>query len=184
MNTTTRQVHGLSFLCHVDFTTVGSKERTGFHNMKLLSVDPGKHTGWAIWNFGSGSPELLTMGVTVDEGQFYNILVRNEWPDLDYLVYEDYKIRPAKVNKGWAHEWNSAPALHIIGALELFARQNEIELVVQQPAQLPVGCGYIGYPYKKGIHVPNNISAIAHGAYWLVKNNHANPRGFTVLTSK
>lgn len=152
--------------------------------MKLLSVDPGKHVGFATWEFGLGEPILLKMGVTKNENEFYDILINDDWLTFGYLVYEDYKIRPAKVNKGWSHEWNSAPALHVIGALELFARQNGIELKEQPASILPVGCGYINFPYRKGVHVPNNVSAIAHGAYWLVKNKYANSRGFKVLTSE
>lgn len=151
--------------------------------MKLLSVDPGKHTGWATWDFGSGSPSLVKMGVTDTELDFYDALIENSWEDFDYLVYEDYLIRPAKLTRQWSHEWSSAPALHVIGALELFARQNKIALKSQPASILPVGCGYIGYNYRKGVHVPNNVSAIAHGAYWLVKNKHANSRGFKTLAS-
>jgi len=149
--------------------------------MKLLSVDPGKHSGWAAWEVISGSPKLSKMGVTEDESHMLDLLVANLWDDFDQIVYEDYIIRPPKVNKGWGHEWNSAPALHIIGALELYARLHSIKLKSQPASILPVGCGYIGYSYRKGVHVPNNISAIAHGAYWLVKNKLAQPRGFSTV---
>ena len=145
--------------------------------MKLLSVDPGKRTGWAVWNFGSGQPELLTMGVSKDVEEFYDVLSHIQ---TDQIVYENYHVRPQGMNKGWAHEWNRPPASLVIGALEFYSRANEIKIAVQQASQLPVGCGYIGYPYRKGIHVPNNVSAIAHGAYWLVKNKFANSRGFSI----
>lgn len=149
--------------------------------MKLLSVDPGKHTGWALWNFGSGAPELVVMGVTRAHEEFYDVL--STFDDLEQIVYEDYLIRPAANNRGWSHQWNRPVALLIIGALEYFARTYSIKLASQPASVLPVGCGYIGYNYRKGIHVPNNVSAIAHGAYWLVKNKHANSRGFKTVTS-
>jgi hypothetical protein len=145
--------------------------------MKLLSVDPGKHTGWAVWTYGeSKRPKLDTADVTETVEEFYDILANSKVMRLaDMIVYEDYIIRPAAKNKFWGHEWNRPPALLIIGAVEYFARANEIKLATQQAAILPIGCGYIGYNYQKGIHVPNQISAIAHGAYWLVKNKLATP---------
>ena len=154
--------------------------------MKLLSVDPGKHCGWATWDFWEGGhdkPELLRMGVTDTLEGFYDLLISDLWADCSYCVYEDYKIYPASLKKGWSQEWSGVVALHAIGALELFARQHAIQLAKQPSSILPVGCGYIGFNYRKGVHVPNNVSAIAHGAYWLVKNKHANSRGFKVLAS-
>ena len=152
--------------------------------MKLLSVDPGKHTGWACWNYGSGTPSLLQMGVTKVHEDVYELLISLENAKFDQIVYEDYRIYPGKMKQGWSHEWQRPPALLVIGALELFARQKSTKMVSQPSSILPVGCGYIGYNYRKGIHVPNNVSAIAHGAYWLVKNNLATPRQFTTATSQ
>jgi hypothetical protein len=154
--------------------------------MKLLSVDPGKRNGWATWEFwegGHGEPQLQRMGVSNDLEGFYDLLISDLWADISYCVCEDYKIYPREMKRQWGHEWSSAPALHAIGALELFARQHAIQLTMQPSSVLPVGCGYIGYNYRKGVHVPNNVSAIAHGAYWLVKNKHANSRGFKTLAS-
>jgi hypothetical protein len=151
--------------------------------MRLLSIDPGKHTGWAVWNYGSGPPQLSVMGVTQETEEFYDVLIDIDDVDYETIVYENYHIRPAVNNRGWGHEWNRPPALLIIGALELFARQTGTKLVSQPASVLPVGCGYIGYNYRKGIHVPNNVSAIAHGAYWLVKNKHATPKEFKTVTS-
>ena len=152
-------------------------------SLKLLSVDPGKHNGWATWEYDSGSPHLLTMGVTETLEDFYDLLATQGWQDFDQVVYEDYIIRPRELNKQWGHEWNSGVALRAIGAIEFFARQHAVQIAKQPASVLPVGCGYIGYSYRKGVHVPNNISAIAHGAYWLVKNKHATSRGFKVLAS-
>ena len=149
-----------------------------------MSVDPGKHTGWATWEFGLGDPHLLQMGVTKNETEFYDMLIKEDWMNFGYLVAEDYKIYPKAMKHGWSQQWSGAPAIHIIGALELFARQHGMQIKMQPSSVLPVGCGYIGYSYRKNVHVPNNISAIAHGAYWLVKNKYANSRGFKVLASK
>lgn len=151
--------------------------------MNLLSIDPGKATGWAVWNYGSGQPSLSLMGVTKVHEEFYDVLMEFKFP-FDQIVYEDYRIYPGKMKHGWSHEWNRPPALLIIGALELYARQRDTRMVSQPSSVLPVGCGYIGYNYRKGIHVPNNVSAIAHGAYWLVKNKHATPGKFTTATSQ
>jgi hypothetical protein len=153
--------------------------------MKLLSIDPGKHTGWAAWESGDGHPTLLMMGVTETEKELYKLLsdILDSGFRYDQLVVEDYKIRPKELTHGYAHQWNSGVALQVIGAVELYSTITNTPVHRQPASVLPVGCGYIGYSYRKGIHVPNNVSAIAHGAYWLVKNKYADSKGFKTVTA-
>jgi hypothetical protein len=146
--------------------------------MKLLSIDPGTHTGWAVWHYEKNKVLLQEMGESASIQQFYNTLTDGEFNDTDQIVAEDYKIRPADLNKGWSHQWNNGPALQVLGAIDLFATMYSIPTSRNQPAVLPVGCGYIGYKYNKKVHVPNRISAIAHGAWWLVKHGYSVPGGF------
>lgn len=134
--------------------------------MKLLSIDPGVSTGWAEWD---GS-KLLKFNEERPETAFYDLLIEGDFNDVDQVVFEDYKIRPADLQKGWGHEWNNGPALQIIGAVKYWCQTYSIPYKNQQASLLPVGCGYIGYPYNKKKHTPNYISAVAHGAYYLVKN--------------
>lgn len=151
--------------------------------MKLLSVDPGKHTGLAIWYYGSDKVQLLEMGESRDVQHFYNILTDGNFTDTDQIVAEDYKIRPSDMQKGWGHEWNSGPALQVLGALDLFATMYSIPVRRNPASVLPVGCGFINYPYSNKKHTPNRISAIAHGAWWLVRNKYAVPGGFEIVTN-
>jgi hypothetical protein len=143
--------------------------------MMLLSIDPGLTTGWAIWNV----PKLLLFGDCKGIEEFFDsLLLPDEWEEVDQIVMEDYKIRPSSLNKNWGHEWNNGPALQVIGGVKLWARSHSIPYHMSQPSILPVGCGYIGYPYNKKKHTPNYISAIAHGAWYQVKNKLALPGDF------
>lgn len=142
--------------------------------MKLLSVDPGKATGWAEWEFPQ--IRLVRFGEEKPERKFYELLVSGHLTDIDQLVVENYLIRPKDMTKNWGHEWNRGPALQVIGALELWSLEWSIPLKRQEPFNLPVGCGYAGIPYEKKKHLPNMLSAIAHGAYWLVSNKHGTPQ--------
>jgi hypothetical protein len=151
--------------------------------MKLLSIDPGTHTGWAVWTYGLGAPLLNEVGESETAQTFYNTLTDGEYNDVDQIVAEDYKIRPADLNRGWSHQWNNGPALQVLGAIDLFATMYSIPVRRQPASILPVGCGYVKYKYDKKKHVPNRISAIAHGAYWLVRNRHCIPGGFAIQAS-
>jgi len=148
--------------------------------MKLLSIDPGTHTGFAVWYYGSDKVQLLEMGESKDIQNFYNTLTTGDLNDVDQIVAEDYKIRPSNMNKGWSHQWNNGPALQVLGAIDLFATMYSIPVFRTQPSVLPVGCGIINYKYDKKKHVPNRISAIAHGAWWLVKHKYTIPGAILV----
>jgi hypothetical protein len=154
----------------------------GMSKMKLLSIDPGTHTGWAIWYYGRDKVTLIEVGESKDTQHFYNTLTDGNFTDTDQIVAEDYKIRPSDMNKGWSHQWNNGPALQVLGAIDLFATMYSIPVQRTQPSVLPVGCGFIGYNYQKKVHVPNRISAVAHGAWWLVKHKYAIPGGFSLAS--
>lgn len=134
--------------------------------------DPGKTTGFA--SFLDGRINEIKEIPDTEIIQWIN----ERSPDA--IVMENYRVRPKKLTKGWDHKWTSPVALKIIGALEMKAAQLDIPILTQEPAIKPVGYGWAGMKYvagKKGTHVQD---AIAHGVYWLVKNEHAKPGSFSL----
>lgn len=137
--------------------------------MKLLAIDPGNKTGWAVYDTDH-DPVITEFGLAKPISDFYELLISGKFNDVDLVVSEDYKIRPADLNKGWSHEWNNGPALQVLGAIDFWAQEYSIKTARQQASIKPAGYGYIGMTYKKGKPDMDMYDAIAHGAYYLVKN--------------
>lgn len=131
--------------------------------MKLLAIDPGLHLGWALFENGHST------GLGTVEGAIaiYNWIAQ-QTPSV--FIIEDYKIRPAKVNRGWDHRWDSIFPAKVIGAIEFHANAYNIPVILQQPAIKPVAArraGLIDYDTKakgKGVH---QLDAYLHGMYYL-----------------
>lgn len=137
--------------------------------MKLLAVDPGNKSGWAVYDTDS-RPYIKEFGLAKPMEDFYDLLISGKFNDVDLVVAEDYKIRPKDLQKGWSHEWNNGPALQVLGAIDFWAREYSIRVERQQPNIKPSGYGFIGMTYKKGKPDMDMYDAIAHGAYYLVKS--------------
>lgn len=133
----------------------------------ILCIDPGKRTGFARFIDGKATE----MGALVDDCLWP--WLREQAPDI--FVVENFRIRPyggRRVSK----MWSSPVALQIIGAVKARADEVKAFLHLQEPSVLPVGCGFMGIPYTKGKHLPDELSAMAHGAYYLVKTAGMNPK--------
>jgi hypothetical protein len=144
--------------------------------MNIMSFDPGQSTGWASMDLLE-RPVFQMFGTTRSPKELFAIFDKFEkYPDV--VVCEDYHINPAAMRHGWAHQWDKGIALRTIGAIEHFAHWNNADFVLQQPSQLKVGCGYIGYEVKPKKHIPDHISAMAHGAFYTVKKGILTPKDF------
>jgi hypothetical protein len=144
--------------------------------MKIISFDPGQSTGWSVLDTDE-RPAFTMFGITRTPRELFDIFNKFEgFPDV--VVCEDYHINPAAMRRGWAHQWDKGLTLRAIGAIEHFAYWNNSKFVLQQSSQLKVGCGFIGYKYVDKKHVPDNISAMAHGAFFCVKNDILVPGDF------
>ena len=140
--------------------------------MKLLALDPGKTTGFATFDsFQNEKPYLERMG-TLDENEIWNFLNTRQF---DIYVVENYRIRTQKSARGFDHQWQSPFALEIIGAVKLRTIQLEAKFKLQEPSIKPVGYGYAKLPYKTGKANVHHLDAVAHGMFYLVKNDYLKP---------
>jgi hypothetical protein len=142
--------------------------------MKLLGIDPGKHIGWAVV---SVSPEkkmvVHSLGVsedlTLDE-------LSDHIKDSDLLIIESFLVRPKEARKG-AFDYDPMETPQVIGALKLLCHLYKKPFVEQNPSVKPVGYGFARQKYvagKKGTHA---LDALAHAAYYAVKNLNSKPLG-------
>jgi hypothetical protein len=131
-----------------------------------LSIDPGQHIGYAWFN----SQGIPVANAEIDgHNKFMDWL--EEGPVPEKIIYETYRNRPwAKANQ-WADNKTSM----LIGMILRYAHKNKVELVSSEPSNLYIGLRYLGLYaryQKRGKskpHVPNGLSALAHGVYILQK---------------
>lgn len=143
--------------------------------MSYIAIDPGtKQVGWAAFD---SSGETTGFGVIKGEDAFLDWL--EEKSDVKVIIIEGYFINPHK-----HRTWSAAGTSEVIGAIKRYARKHGIEIVEQRNTDLPIGLRLIGmydvyYRNRKNIkHVDDEISALAHGTYYVVKNKiKAPPEG-------
>ena len=128
-----------------------------------LAIDPGKTTGYAYFD---EEGKLLMSGKVTGEDTFLDqleLLV----PNIKVIIMEAYRNRPGKANVH--NNWSKNETSQHIGAIKRIARKAGIEVVEQEPSPcLAIGLKFIGMGEKyAGKHVPDDISAQAHGTYYL-----------------
>lgn len=128
-----------------------------------LSVDPGKHTGWAIWNVKG---EFLDMGTTHSNDELHTKL--ETFSGIHEVIYEDFLLfkHKAKDQVG-----SRMPASQAIGIIETFARQWGAK-ITKQPSHIKNQAELLsGMSTKKmAKSETHKIDAYNHGFFYLVKN--------------
>lgn len=134
-----------------------------------LAIDPGQHIGYA-WFDSKGIP---VENAEIDgHNKFMDWL--EEGPVPEKIIYETYRNRPWATANQWADNKTSM----LIGMILRYAHKNKVELVSSEPGNLYIGLRFLnmGHLYSKRQgksrkHVPNGLSALAHGVYMLQKLN-------------
>lgn len=132
-----------------------------------MSIDPGeKRTGWARFDEN---------GDTTGFGKINGIDEFLDWledqPPPKTLILENYRVNP-----NISHAFSKVRTVEVIGGVKRYCRKHGVNLVEQRNTDLSIGLRYIGmyevyYKGRKKIkHVDDEISALAHGEYFLVKN--------------
>lgn len=136
--------------------------------MHYLSIDPGeKTTGWA--KFDETGKEIEFGKVTGGPDNFMDWLEGLSDPPAE-IIYENYRISPT-VN----HGFSKVVTIQLIGMIKRYANKHKIKLHEQPNTVLKIGLKYIGMyeiyypPGKPKKHVDDQISAYAHGVYYLQK---------------
>lgn len=130
-----------------------------------ISVDPGQTTGWAKWN---EEGEIVSYGKMKQE-EFFNWFENQKFK---WLIIEIYRNRPGATNA-----WSKGETQQHIGVCKRHAAKIHARVVEQDPSPcLAIGLRFLGvhemYVDSKGKlqHVPDDISAMAHGEYYMRKH--------------
>lgn len=128
--------------------------------MEYLAIDPGKTTGYAAFDENGNILEF-------DEIKGYDEFLdwfEEQKPGL--VILERYR------NRGGAPNFFSdMPTNQHIGAIKRICRKRKIPVVEQDPSPaLTIGLRFLGlHTTYLGKHVPDKVSALAHGKYYLRK---------------
>lgn len=140
--------------------------------MKLLALDPGGTTGFAVYKLIGGvgrsyfEKEKIGIRDTKENRDELVELLLTTNPDI--LVCENFRLYPWKSN---AQAWSQLIESRIIGMCELYAKMNDISLVMQTTDNRD-----IGYKWGAITRVPKSnpanhaYDAEAHAAFYIIKN--------------
>lgn len=149
----------LSFLAvarpKADWTSVG----------RILCLDPGETTGWAV--FEAGVLDSCGQRSTKHPAEIADLI--RETLDLDLLVFELYRIRG---NKARQHIGSEVLTIQHIGAIKVVADELEIPIVGQSAGQAKGFATDVKLRrwglYQSNLRHAND--AIRHGCYWHLFN--------------
>ena len=134
--------------------------------MITLSVDPGENVGYALWD-GTECYE----NATVKRNRFMQMLTDGYFDGVHRVVAEDFTLFRGRAQK---QTGSKMPASLVLGALELWCRQQGIWLHKQHSGILSVASKHANRPLPAG-HCPDDLSAYLHGYYYLETFDNLSP---------
>ena len=121
--------------------------------MKILAVDPGGTTGWALFYDG----ELFMCDEAIGWYDITFMLNRT----LDVIVYEDFVLFP---HKAAVQIGSKMPAVSVIGVLQYTATLKDIQIVAQPASIKNVAKKKFDLSDFKSEHIKD---ATLHGLYYI-----------------
>lgn len=141
--------------------------------MRILGADPGESTGIGILEINSSKHMVLKHSGTYSRTDLYMKLPQL-LEGVTAVIIEDFKVRPNNARRG-SFDWSHLVPIQVIGAMHYASIQLEIPTHFQQPNLKPVGYAFLGAKYVRGAKNVHHLDALAHAAYFLVKNKYALP---------
>lgn len=128
----------------------------------LLSLDPGKTTGWAVFGNDAKVVEYgqADMNAVLDLDK---LIVEYT---LSHIVYEDFKLFRHKALKQVGSRFEAS---QVIGMAKSWARKYECVLVSQPSDIKPIAQKWSQVEPPSNHSLSHGIDAYNHGFYWLVR---------------
>jgi hypothetical protein len=141
--------------------------------MKVLGIDPGMTTGWAVAAISEARDTFKWLTISTPEGIPYSGF--NDWlwktvPKVDLVIAEDYVLDP-RVKKwdGARNMKNSLLTKGLVGRIELTCWHFHVNLVLQEAKVKPNGfrMNKIKYPNNPRDPMRHYYDAKAHIRHYL-----------------
>jgi len=137
--------------------------------INILGIDPGKTTGLVVLLINEETKKA-TLDKAWTSGDLTAIEYNDDLKLADYIVVEDFKVRPGKAQKG-SFDWSPMETPKLIGSIQTLAALLGKKVILQQPTIKPMGYGFARMLYKKGKPGTHVQDAAAHAMYYAVRHN-------------
>lgn len=127
---------------------------------KYLALDPGKTTGYAVFNWSGDS---IDMGEVFSQEELRTLL--NDVKPTT-IICEDWKTR-ADIRLGG----DPLETIRIIGRVEEWAFTNNCIFVLQPNTIKPIAYKMAGMSKTKTKSLSHRLDAYVHGVYWLERHD-------------
>lgn len=130
-----------------------------------LALDPGKHTGWAIWDKDG---VFIDMGTCHGENELHDFLAGLP-TTIEIVIYEDFFLFKSKAQE---QVGSNMPAPKAIAQIETFARLWGARMIKQPSNIKAIAEKMTGVTTKGKAHSATHVlDAFNHGEYYLIKNH-------------
>lgn len=128
--------------------------------MTVLSVDPGKYNGWALW---SAEGALLEHAI-YELDDFLELLRSGHFGAPSAIVYEDFRLQKHRAER---QSQSRMEASQVIGMLKLYGAIARSRMVAQELEARDLGYMHSGLVKSTRHDHSHDLDAIAHGFYYL-----------------
>lgn len=147
----------------------------------FISIDPGENVGVATFTPEGKDISKTTLRLKEFRKLFLKSVSRDrlkapgDAPKLVFIM-EDFRLIH---NLALEQTGSDMPAPRCIGAVEMIhdiLGEERSEIVLQKPGNLRTALKWAGLPHlankPRTWHCPDDLSAYAHGVFWLIQNNY------------
>jgi len=140
--------------------------------MVYVFIDPGKHTGWAIFDVNGNIISNFTTHTFEDTVNHLSDLVRLK--TIKKLIYENFALFPWKSQD---QMWSEFETVQVIGAIRYACIRHLIDYEKVPPRNKDMGFMYMGTKEPSHSNPLNHqLVAHAHGVFWLQRAGIRQPQ--------